>query len=177
MGDLLAVIALVAVPLVLLGSLAGHVARPGVLAAALRAHRTVPGAMVVAVAGLVGLTEALLLGEVVVALVWWEPALLRAGMVSAAALLAVYGSYSAFVTRRRPPGVPCGCAGKETPMTGWVTARAVMLGLIAVAGAVFGPPQELQPYQVVIGCFAGLAFTVIASVVSEAMIYEGGTGR
>ncbi|KAB2349408.1 MauE/DoxX family redox-associated membrane protein [Actinomadura rudentiformis] len=177
MNDLLAVVALVTVPLVLLGSLAGHVARPGVLVTALRAHRTVPGAMVVGVARLVGVTEALLLGEMIVALIWWEPGLLRAGMATAAALLAVYGLYSAYVRWRRPPGVPCGCAGIETPMTGWVTVRAALLGLIAVAGAVYGPVEELQPFQIFIGSFAGLVFTVIASILPEAMIYVGGADQ
>ncbi|MFG2002983.1 MauE/DoxX family redox-associated membrane protein [Spirillospora sp. NPDC048911] len=177
MSALPAGVALVTVPLVLLGSLAGQVARPGLLAAALRAHRTVPRGLAVVVARLVSATEAVLLGAVIVGLVRWEPVLLRVAMASAAALLTLYALYSAYVTRTRPHGVPCGCAGIETPMTGWVAARAGILGLIALAGAAVGPPQELRPSEVFVCCAAGVAFTVISWILPESMSYEGGTAR
>ncbi|MCP9978484.1 MauE/DoxX family redox-associated membrane protein [Actinomadura madurae] len=58
---------------------------------------------------------------------------------AAAALLALYAMYAAHVSRTRH-GVPCGCAGARTPMTGWVAGRAAALSALAAAGALHGLP-------------------------------------
>lgn len=60
-----------------------------------------------------------------------------AGLATATALaLLVYGSYAAFaaVLWRRRPGTPCGCAGGDEPISGWVVLRAGLLALVAGSG-------------------------------------------
>ncbi|GAA2431438.1 hypothetical protein GCM10010191_51540 [Actinomadura vinacea] len=121
--------------LVLLAGAAGHVLRPDALRDALRAHETVPARLVVPVAVAVPVAEggAALLGAFALFTGW--PAGLRTAMAWSAALLACYGAY-AFVVARSRSGVPCGCSADGTPMTGWVAARAAVLGLLSAVAAV-----------------------------------------
>ncbi|WP_329521615.1 MauE/DoxX family redox-associated membrane protein [Spirillospora sp. NBC_01491] len=174
MTGLLAGIAAVTVPLVLLGSLYGQLRRPGALAAAVRAHRTVPGVLAAPVAGLAVAAEALTGFGAAAGLLLWENGLLRGALAASAALLALYAAYAAYVARTRPRGVPCGCAGDAgTPMTGWVAVRAAALAGLAAAGAARGLQTGPPAAEVAVAVLAGLGFAVILWSLPQAMIEEG----
>ncbi|MBO2453946.1 hypothetical protein J4573_43135 [Actinomadura barringtoniae] len=168
MTGLLAGIAMIAVPLVLLGALAGHLRRPGVLPAALRAHRTVPRSLVVPVAVAAVAAEALLGLVAAAGVVLWQAGLVRGALAGAAVLLAIYALYGAYV---RPRGVPCGCAGDlNAPMTGWVAGRAAVLAALSVAGAVWGLPDDTDALPLAVTVIAGAVFAVILWTLPQAMI-------
>jgi hypothetical protein len=162
MGGLLAGIAAVTIPVVLIGSVCGHLRRPGVLAAALAAHGTVPRRLVRPVAAFTTAVEGVLGATAVIGLLLGLDGLLRASLAAAAALLAGHGLYATYVTRARPHRVPCGCAGNaESLMTGWVAARAGMLAGLALAGAAWDPPPSLVPAEQMITVAMGLGFAVL----------------
>jgi hypothetical protein len=164
---LLAGIAMITVPLVLLGALAGHLRRPGVLPAALRAHRTLPRSLAAPVAVATIAAEAALGGTTAVGVVLWRPGPVRGALAGAAVLLAIYALYGAYV---RPRGVPCGCAGDlAAPMTGWVAGRAAVLAALSLAGAAWGLP-DTGPLPLTVIVTAGAAFAVILWTLPQAMI-------
>lgn len=172
MTGLLAGIAAVAVPLALLGSLAGQLRRPGTLAAALRAQRVVPRAFAGPVAAAVIAAEAAAGAGCAAGLLLWRDGPYRPASAAAAGLLALYAAYGAFVARTRR-GVPCGCAGDiETPMTGWVAGRAAALAALALAGAAWGLPDSSNTYEMFIAVAAGLGFAVILWSLPRAMTVE-----
>ncbi|MGW5415550.1 MauE/DoxX family redox-associated membrane protein [Actinomadura geliboluensis] len=161
----------VAVSLVLLASASGQAARPRALAAALRAHRVLPHAAAAPVAAMVIAAEALTGAAGAAALLLWLDGPLRASCGAAAVLLALYALYAAHVSRTRR-GVPCGCAGDGTPMTGWVAGRAAALSLLALTGALLGLPAALTAYEVSITVAAGSAFAVLLWTLPRAMLTE-----
>ncbi|MGI5163929.1 MauE/DoxX family redox-associated membrane protein [Spirillospora sp. CA-253888] len=169
MSGLLAGVAAVAVPLVLLASLAGQLRRPGSLAAALRAQRTVPEALIVPVAAAVIAAEAAAGGVSAAGAVLGEPALLRAGLASGAVLLAAYAVYGGHVARTRR-GVPCGCAGTGTPMTVWVAVRAAALAVLAAAGTAGTVPSRAAELAVV--AVAGATLAVLLWTLPQAMVVK-----
>ncbi|WP_149262303.1 MauE/DoxX family redox-associated membrane protein [Actinomadura sp. K4S16] len=171
MTGLLAGIAAVAVPLVLLASLAGQVRRPAALAAAVRAHRVLPAALAGAVAAAVIAAEALIGAAGAAALLLRLDGTARAAGGAAAALLALYAVYGAHVARTRR-GVPCGCGGAGTPMTGWVAGRAAALCALALPLALHGPPAGPTAYEWSIEVAAGLAFAVLLWTLPHAMTVE-----
>ncbi|MEW2358604.1 MauE/DoxX family redox-associated membrane protein [Spirillospora sp. NPDC029432] len=165
MTGLLAGTGAVAVPLVLLVSLAGHLRRPGLLRAALRAQRTLPPPLAAPAAVLAVAAEALLGLAALAGLLLGRDAVLRPALGLAAALLALYAGYALRVARTRP-AAPCGCAGDlAIPMTVWVAARAAALALLAAAGAAWPPPGEGTAVTVL----AGLAFGVLLWTLPRAM--------
>jgi hypothetical protein len=150
---MLADIAVIIVPLVLLASFAGHLLRPAGLPRALRAHRTLPSALIIPIAAATALAEAAIAASTLVGFA-------RPALAAACALLTGYGLYGSYVLRNRP-GVPCGCAGSgDTPMTGWVVARAVALAALALAGAA-EPGTFPQGARLAITLAAGSAFAVL----------------
>ncbi|NDU74040.1 methylamine utilization protein MauE [Actinomadura sp. DSM 109109] len=171
MTALLAGTAAVAVPLVLLASLAGQVRHPAALAAAVRAHRVLPPALAGAVAAAVIAAEALIgtAGAAAALLRLDGPA--RAAGGAAAALLALYAAYAAHVARTRR-GAPCGCGGAGTPMTGWVAGRAAALSALALTCALAGPPAGPTPYESSVTVAAGLVFAVLLWTLPHAMTVE-----
>ncbi|WP_165975729.1 MauE/DoxX family redox-associated membrane protein [Actinomadura rubrisoli] len=172
MTGLLAGIAAVAVPLVLLVSLYGQLRRPGALAAALRAHRTLPRSFAWPLAAAVIAAEAVAGTGSAAGLVLWRDGPFRAASAAAAGLLALYTAYGAYVARTRP-GVPCGCAGNTgTPMTGWVAGRAGVLAALALAGALWGLPGDPTRYEMSTIVAAGLGFAVILWSLPHAMTEE-----
>ncbi|WP_141583509.1 MauE/DoxX family redox-associated membrane protein [Actinomadura sp. WMMA1423] len=168
MTGLLAGIAAVAVPLVLLASLAGQVRRPAALAAAVREHRVLPAALAGTVAAAVIAAEALIGAAGAAALLLRLDGPARAAGGAAAVLLALYALYGAHVARTRR-GVPCGCGGDGTPMTGWVAGRAAALCALALAGALYGPPAWSTAYESSVQVAAGLAFAVLLWTLPQAM--------
>ncbi len=108
---------------------------------------------VIAVEALTGLGGA-------AALLLWLDGPMRAASWAAAVLLALYALYGTFVSRTRT-GVPCGCAGDGTPMTGWVAGRAAALALLALTGALHGLPAGSTAYEMFIAVAAGLGFAVL----------------
>ncbi|XRQ13424.1 MauE/DoxX family redox-associated membrane protein [Actinomadura welshii] len=167
----LAGIAAVAVPPVLLASAAGQIRRPGRLAAALRAHGTLPRAATGPAAALVVAAETLAGAGGAVALVLWLDGPMRAASGAAAVLFGLYAVYGTYVARTRR-GVPCGCAGGDAPMTGWVAGRAAALAALALTGALHGPPTGLAPYELTVTVTAGLAFAVLLWTLPHAMTEE-----
>ncbi|MFC4052141.1 MauE/DoxX family redox-associated membrane protein [Actinomadura syzygii] len=175
MTGLLAGIAAVALPLVLLGSVFGQVRRPGVLVSAVRAQGVVPHALAgpAAVAAIAAEAAVGLVGAA--ALVLGLDGAMRAASGAAAVLLGLYAVYAAHVARTRR-GVPCGCAGADTPMTGWVAGRAAALAVLALAGAVRGLPTDLSAYEASVAGTAGLGFAVILWTLPHAMIERRSAG-
>jgi len=168
---LLAGIAAVTVPLVLLASVFGQVRRPRALAAALRAHRVFPRGSAPALAVAVIAAEAAAGAGLAVALLLGLDGPMRAAFWAAAVLLAAYALYGTYVSRTRQ-GVPCGCAGDGTPMTGWVAGRAAALALLALAGALHGLPTGTTAYEMSIAVAAGLGFAVILWTLPRALLTE-----
>lgn len=165
MTALLAGAAAVAIPLVLLTSLLGHLRRPQALVEALRAHRVLPAALVRPVAVAVAAAEAVTGVGGLVGLVLWRDVPTR---WAAAALLGLYALYGAYVARTRN-GVPCGCAGDPgTPMTGWVAARAAALAALALAPG--GLPSTA--YETSVAATAGLALAVLLWTLPHALTTE-----
>ncbi|NVI89814.1 MauE/DoxX family redox-associated membrane protein [Actinomadura sp. BRA 177] len=171
MTGLLAGIAAVAVPLVLLASVVGQVRHPRALAAALRAHRVFPRRSAAALAVTVIAVEALTGLGGAAALLRWLDGPMRAASWAAAVLLALYALYGTFVSRTRT-GVPCGCAGDGTPMTGWVAGRAAALALLALTGALHGLPAGSTAYEMFIAVAAGLGFAVLLWTLPRALLTE-----
>ncbi|MFA1545648.1 MauE/DoxX family redox-associated membrane protein [Actinomadura chokoriensis] len=171
MTGLLAGIAAVTVPLVLLASVYGQVRRPGALAAALRAHRVFPRRLAGALAATVIVAEAAAGAGGAASLLLWLDGPMRAVSGAAAVLLALYALYGTYVSRTRQ-GVPCGCAGDGTPMTGWVAGRAAALSALALAGALHGLPAGSTAYEMFIAVAAGLGFAVILWTLPRALFME-----
>ena len=171
MTALLAGIAAVAVPLVLLASAFGQVRRPRALAAALRAHRVLPRRLTGPAAAVVITAEAVTGAGGAVALLLRLDGPMRAFGGASAVLLAGYALYGTYVARTRH-GVPCGCAGDGTPMTGWVAGRAAALALLALAGALHGLPTGSTGYEMSIAAVAGPAFAVILWTLPRALLTE-----
>lgn len=171
MTGLLAGIAAICVPLVLLASVYGQVRRPGALAAALRAHRVFPRGFAGALAVCVIAAEALAGAGGAVALLFWLDGPMRAASAASAVLLASYALYGTYVSRARQ-GVPCGCAGDGTPMTGWVAGRAAALAAAALIGALHGLPSGPAAYEMFITAAAGPGFAVILWALPRALLTE-----
>jgi hypothetical protein len=153
--------AAVAVTLVLLGGAIGHLVRPDVLLGGLRAHGVVPGALIRPVA------MAVPAGEIVPALVAVHALLtggadgLRLAMICAGALLCCYAVYSLYVARTRDD-VPCGCSATQTPMSGWIAARALALaGLAGVALAQAGPAVSADGADLAVVILAGATISIV----------------
>jgi hypothetical protein len=154
LADVLADLALVTVPLVLLASFAGHLLRPAGLPRALRAHRTLPAPLIVPAAVLTALAEAAT-GALALA------GFARPALTAACALLTGYALYGWYVLRNRP-AVPCGCAGSgDTRLTGWVVVRAVALAALALAGAVWTTSSSPHGGRLAITLLAGAVFALL----------------
>jgi hypothetical protein len=150
---MLAGIAVITVPLVLLVSFAGHVLRPAGLPRALRAHHTLPAALIAPAAVMTALAEAAVGTLILIGFA-------RPALAAACALLTLYALYGSYVLRNRP-SVPCGCAGSgDTPLTGWVVVRAAALAVLALAGAVWTAPFP-QGSRLAITLLAGAVFAVL----------------
>ncbi|GAA4105843.1 MauE/DoxX family redox-associated membrane protein [Actinomadura miaoliensis] len=172
-AGLAAGIAAVTVPVVLAVSLWGHARRPGVLVAAVRAHGTVPGPLVRPVAALAVAAEAVTGAGAAAGLLLGLDDLLCACLALAAVLLGAYALYGTYVARTRTHAVPCGCAGDaSTPMTGWVAVRAGALAVLALAGAVWGPPASRPPAESLIVVAMGLVWAVLLWSLPPAMAQE-----
>lgn len=74
---------------------------------------------------------------------------LQAVLVAAAALFALYAGYTRHVLALGRGG-PCGCSGREVPLSRWVTRRAAALAVLAaIAAAVEAGPAELSTAELV----------------------------
>ncbi|WP_433462884.1 MauE/DoxX family redox-associated membrane protein [Spirillospora sp. CA-128828] len=176
MIGLLAGIAAVAVPLVLLTSLFGQVRRPSAVAGALRAQRVFPAPFAGAVAAAVIASEAVAGLAGAAALLLWLDGPMRVTSGAAAVLLALYALYGAYVSRTRR-GAPCGCAGAGTPMTGWVAGRAAAFSGLAVVGALHGLPTGSSAYELFTAVVAGLGFAAILWTLPHALARESMTHK
>ncbi|WP_067458306.1 MauE/DoxX family redox-associated membrane protein [Actinomadura macra] len=176
MTALLAGIAAVAVPLVLLGSAFGQLRRPRTLPAALRAQGVLPASLAVPAAVIVVAAEGMAGASAAIALLLWLDGAFRAASAASALLLAAYALYGTSIVRWRK-GAPCGCAGDAaSPMTGWVAGRAAALAALALAGAVHGLPGGTSGSEMSVIVTAGLGFTVILWTLPHAMIERSTAG-
>ncbi|MEV4256922.1 MauE/DoxX family redox-associated membrane protein [Spirillospora sp. NPDC049652] len=167
MTGLAALTGAVAVPVVLLLSLAGHL-RGRSLGAALRAQAALPARLAVAVASLAVTAEGGVLGLLLAGLVLRRTALVHGALAAATVLFAVYAAYAAYVIRTRSGRVPCGCGGDlSIPMSVWVVARATGLAVLALGGAVASPPE--LGGGTVPGVVAGAALGVLLWILPGAM--------
>ncbi|MEV5572772.1 MauE/DoxX family redox-associated membrane protein [Spirillospora sp. NPDC052269] len=176
MAGLAALTGAVAVPLVLVLSLAGHL-RGRSLGAALRAQGTVPSRLAPSVASLAVTAEVGALGALLMGLALRRTELTRGALAAAAVLFAVYAAYAAYVTRTRSGRrVPCGCGGDlSTPMSVWVVARAAGLAVLALGGALASPPATGATTAT--GIVAGAALAVLLWTLPRAMdTSEGSLG-
>lgn len=139
MVTFVATAAAMTVAMVLLIAAGEHARFPRVLAQALRVHGTLPAPLVRPVAVAVTAAEAIAGGLTALGAVAGQHHLVRLGLVVGGLLAAGFGSYSRTVQRRaRTAGgvVPCGCSHLDTPLNGWVVARAYLLAGLAAIGAV-----------------------------------------
>ncbi|QXJ20680.1 hypothetical protein AGRA3207_001435 [Actinomadura graeca] len=176
MTVLLAGIAAVTVPLILMGSVFGQVRRPRVLPSALRAQGVLPVSLAVPAAMVVIAAEAVAGASAAIALPLGLDGTFRAASAASALILAAYAVYAAYVARTRQD-VPCGCAGDDgTPMTGWVAGRAAALAGLALAGAAHGLPDGTSGSEMSVIVAAGLGFAVILWTLPHAMIERSTAG-
>lgn len=134
-------VALLTVLMTLLVSVVEHVARPKALPRALAAQRVLPRPLIGPVAGAAVLAEAALAGTGALGLATGPRglALLRFSLAGAALLLCAYALHSWFLVAGRD-GAPCGCAGSDMPVNGWVAVRAAVLAALALLGWALGGP-------------------------------------
>jgi hypothetical protein len=169
MEELVAGVCAGTVALVLLAGFAGHLRGPRTLPSALAAHGTVPRALVWPVAVAVALLEGLLGGATAYALLAGQARTLTFAAAGGALLLTSYALYGLYVLRTRPV-VPCGCAARDTPMSGWVAGRAAVLALAALtasAGAERAPGSPGS--HAAIALSASVTFAVLLWVLPAAM--------
>jgi hypothetical protein len=148
------------VALVLLAAFAGHVRSPRTLPAALAAHRTVPAVLVRPAALAATLLEGSLGAVIAYGLLTGRAATLAFAAAGAAVLLAAYALYGLYVLRTRP-GVPCGCAAHDTPMTGWVAGRAGALALASLVAAAGAGPAPGGAHAAILA-LSSVVFAVVA---------------
>jgi hypothetical protein len=149
------------VALILLVGFAGHLLHPRTLPAALMAHRTVPGPLIWPAAVAVGALEGVLGAVTGYALLAGRPRALVLGATGSGLLFAAYALYGLYVLRTRP-GVPCGCAADDTPMSGWVAGRAAALALASVTASA-GAGSAVASHGVHVA-IAGLSSVVFAAL-------------
>jgi hypothetical protein len=169
MAELLAGVCAGTVALVLLAGFAGHLRGPRTLPAALAAHGTVPGLLVWPVAVAVAVLEGLLGGVTAYALLAGQARTLTFAAAGGALLLTGYALYGLYVLRTRP-AVPCGCAARDTPMSGWVAGRAAVLALAALtAAAGAGRATGSHGSHTAIALLTAVTFAVLLWVLPAAM--------
>jgi hypothetical protein len=144
---------------VLFAAAASHKVRaPRRFRATVAEYRLLPGTLVTPAAlGLVG-------GEIAVAIALVLPAGRTAGLLGAAALLALYGSAVAVNLVRGRRDLDCGCAGPAVrrPISGWLVGRNAVLAAVALAGLV---PTAARPLVWIDG------LTILASTATLAALY------
>ena len=151
------------VSVTLLVSGAAHLRAPRRLRAVLDAHRVLPrglrGPVAIALPPIeVSLGAALALG-----LATGSGASVLIGLLSAGLLVAM--TVYVHVAARRSAGrsVPCGCGVGEAPLGLWVTARAAILGGLALTGALTtgaGPTLARPLLELVVMAAAVLSLTI-----------------
>ncbi|WP_147341054.1 MauE/DoxX family redox-associated membrane protein [Actinomadura logoneensis] len=157
----------VAVPVVLVPSLAGHL-RGRSLGTALRAQAAVPSRLAAAVASLAVAAEAGVLGLLLAGVIVRRTGLVQGALAVATVLFTAYAAYAAYVTRTRTGRVPCGCGGDlSTPMSVWVVVRAAGLAVLALGGALTPLPDLTG--GTVSGVVAGAALGVLLWILPRAM--------
>lgn len=145
--SLLATVAAAAVAMTLLASAAGHTRRPGELTSALRSQGVLPARLAGPVATTVIAVEAALGLAVTFGLVL--AGLLAPGLVAAAVLFAAYAAYTEYLRRARQDAPPCGCAGGDLAVSGWVVGRAAALAGVAGLGWLLAPSADLAAGPIV----------------------------
>jgi hypothetical protein len=106
----------------------------------------------------------LLGGEVGVAAALVTPGWRTAGLLGAAALLALYGGAIGINLARGRRDLDCGCAGPAVrrPIGGWLVARNAVLATLALAGLVPAAPRPLVWVD---------ALTILGSTATLAALY------
>jgi hypothetical protein len=175
MVTFVATVTAMTVAMVFLIAAGEHARFPRVLAHALQAHGVLPGPLVRPVAVTVIAAEAVAGGLTAFGAVAGQHHVIRLGLVASALLAAGYGSYSQKAQRHaRTTGamVPCGCSQLDTPLNGWVVARAYLLAGLAAIGAV-AADRGLVPsgsaMQFGIAATASTAFAVVLWRLPHAM--------
>ena len=166
--NLLATVAATTVALTLLASAAGHARHHGRLTEALVRHAVVPRRLAGAVAVTVVGVEAAL--GLAVTLELPRPSGPWA-LAGAAALFAAYAGYTEYLRRTRADAPPCGCAGDEVAVTGWVVGRAATLAAVALLGAGLGlrPSAASTASEVAVALCAGAVFACLLWQLPAAM--------
>jgi hypothetical protein len=126
-------VAVYVVLVVLVIAVAERAVAPRALRTALVAHRVVPRGAPGSVAVAVTAIEAVLAAAILIGL-FRNSGPSPVVLTGAAVLFAAYGGYAWHVTASGRGG-PCGCGGADVPMDHWVTGRAVVLAVLAAAGA------------------------------------------
>jgi hypothetical protein len=117
---------------ILVGSGVDHTVRFDSFRRAIELHGVV-GASLVRIFGFaVPLTELLVGASCAVSLIGFGNA--EVALSASAGIFAVFAAYSYLVVRSGRGDVPCGCGGPATPMSTWVTARALILLASSLAG-------------------------------------------
>lgn len=118
--------------LTLLAAAVGHIRRPDEVPAALRAHGVVPEAAAGPIGFAVAVAE-VMLSVALLAGVLGSGGLLVAGLAGSVVVFAGFAGYGWFVVATERSG-PCGCAGANTPASGWTAGRAAALAALAACG-------------------------------------------
>lgn len=121
--------------LTLLLGAGSHAASPAALGDALWAHGVLGPRLRRSAAGVVPVAEGALGVIGATALLTGRQGVLQAVLAAGAALFGLYAGYTRHVLALGHGG-PCGCSGKDLPLSRWVTRRAVALAVLATAGAV-----------------------------------------
>ncbi|MFD9545088.1 MauE/DoxX family redox-associated membrane protein [Streptomyces sp. NPDC060022] len=156
--------------LTLLMGAGSHVASPAALGDALWAHGVLGPRSRRVAAVVLPVAEGVLGAAGAAALLTGHQRGLQAALAVGAALFALYAGYARHVLALGRGG-PCGCSGRDVPLSRWVTRRAAALAVLAMTGAaVIGTgPVRLSTAELITLMLAAPACTALLWSLPAAM--------
>ncbi|MFJ8886782.1 MauE/DoxX family redox-associated membrane protein [Streptomyces sp. NPDC102402] len=147
-----------------------HAAAPAALGDALWAHGVLGPRLRRFAAVALPVAEGVLGAVGAIALLTGHQWGLRAVLALGAVLFGLYAGYTRHVLTLGRGG-PCGCSGRDVPLSRWVTRRAVALAVLATAGAAVAGtgPVGLPTVELITLTLAALACTALLWAIPAAM--------
>ncbi|MGW1818917.1 MauE/DoxX family redox-associated membrane protein [Streptomyces sp. NPDC002125] len=156
--------------LTLLLGAGSHALAPAALGEALWAHGVLGPWLRRSAAVALPVAEGALGAIGAIALLTGHQRVLQAVLVAGGALFGLYAAYTRHVLALGRGG-PCGCSGRDLPLSRWVTRRATALAVLAITGAlaVGAGPVRLSTPELVTLLLAAAACTALLWSLPAAM--------